>query len=87
VVKIHLPPLRERTADIPLFAASFLDHFNRELGKTITGLRPAVLDAFMAYKWPGNIRELRNVIERAVVFCQEDQIGLAHIPREVLDAV
>jgi transcriptional regulator with PAS, ATPase and Fis domain len=86
VVTIRLPPLRERVADIPLFAASFLDHFNRELGKNIAGLRPAVLDALMAHKWPGNIRELRNVIERAVVFCMDDQIGLAHIPREVLDA-
>ncbi len=86
VVTIHLPPLRERAADIPLFAASFLDHFNRELGKNISGLRPAVLDALMAHKWPGNIRELRNVIERAVVFCQDDQIGLAHIPREVLES-
>ena len=86
VVTIHLPPLRERVADIPLFAASFLDHFNREMGKNIAGIRPAVLDALMTHHWPGNIRELRNVIERAAVFCSDDQIGLAHLPREVLDA-
>ena len=86
VVTIHLPPLRERVGDIPLFAASFLDHFNREMGKNIAGIRPAVLDALKAHHWPGNIRELRNVIERATVFCSDDQIGLAHLPREVLDA-
>jgi DNA-binding NtrC family response regulator len=87
VVRVHLPPLRERQEDIPLFAASFLDHFNRELAKAIAGISPTVLEALMAYSWPGNIRELRNVIERAAVFCNEDQIQLIHLPREVLDAI
>jgi transcriptional regulator with PAS, ATPase and Fis domain len=85
VVRIHLPPLAERASDIPLFGASFLDHFNRELGKNIAGISPAVLDALNAHSWPGNIRELRNAIERAAVFCDEDQIQLTHLPREILD--
>ncbi len=87
VVRVHLPPLAERASDIPLFGASFLDHFNRELGKNIAGISPAVLDALSAHSWPGNIRELRNAIERAAVFCDEDQIQLTHLPREVLDQV
>jgi len=85
VVRLHLPPLRQRAMDIPLFAATFLDHFNRELGKKIAGISPAALSALKAHRWPGNIRELRNVIERAAVFCNQEQIRLTHLPREIFD--
>lgn len=85
VVRIHLPPLRERVEDVPLFVLSFIDYFNRDMGKNIVGISPEALDALKAHDWPGNIRELRNVIERAAVFCSEDQIQLNHLPREILD--
>jgi len=84
VVRIHLPPLRDRAMDIPLFAATFLDHFNRDLGKNISGIGPDALGALKAHSWPGNIRELRNAIERAAVFCNSDQIGLVHLPRDIV---
>ncbi len=84
VVPIHLPPLRERAMDVPLFVAAFIDFFNRDLGKNIAGIAPAALDALKAYHWPGNVRELRNVIERAAVFCGGDQIDLSNLPREIL---
>ncbi len=84
VVRIHLPPLRDRAMDIPLFAATFLDHFNRDLGKNISGIGPDALGALKAHSWPGNIRELRNAIERAAVFCNGDQIDLVHLPRDIV---
>jgi len=70
VVRIHLPPLRERKEDIPLFALHFINVFNREFGKKILGLPPAVEEKIVEYLWPGNIRELRNVMERAVHLAQ-----------------
>ncbi len=85
VVRIHLPPLRERVEDVPLFTLSFIDFFNRDMGKSISGISPEAMEALKAHDWPGNIRELRNVIERAAVFCSEDQIELSHLPREILD--
>lgn len=84
VVRIHLPPLRQRVADIPLFVAAFVDGFNRELGKSISGVSPEALDALKSHSWPGSIRELRNVIERAAVFCGGDQIEISHLPQEIL---
>ena len=84
VVQIHLPPLRERIADIPAFAAVFLDQFNREMGKSIQGVSPAALSALRNHTWPGNIRELRNVLERAAVFCEAEQIELSHLPRDIV---
>jgi DNA-binding NtrC family response regulator len=86
VVRIDLPPLRERIADLPLFVVHFLAHFNRETGRAITGVSPRALEALGAYPWPGNIRELRNVIERAVVFCDGPTIELQHLPPDVAAA-
>jgi DNA-binding NtrC family response regulator len=85
VVRIHLPALRERIEDVPLFTLAFIDYFNRDMGKSIAGISPEAMNALKAHDWPGNIRELRNVIERAAVFCSEDQIELGHLPREILD--
>jgi DNA-binding NtrC family response regulator len=67
VFPIHLPPLRERMADIATIAATFIDRLNALYGKAIRGLHPVVLQALKAYGWPGNIRELENVIERAYI--------------------
>jgi PAS domain S-box-containing protein len=69
VLPITLPPLRERRSDIPLLTAFFVDRFTRQLGKQITGISQETMDVLSSYTWPGNIRELQNVIERAVVLC------------------
>jgi len=66
VMRIHLPPLRDRREDIPLFALHFINVFNREFGKKVLGLPPGVEERILQYPWPGNIRELRNVMERAI---------------------
>jgi formate hydrogenlyase transcriptional activator len=67
VVPIFLPPLRERPEDIPLLVLHFVRQFARRTGKTIDTIRPDTMDALRRYRWPGNIRELENVIERAII--------------------
>jgi DNA-binding NtrC family response regulator len=74
VVPVHLPPLRERKADIPLLVEHFLEKYSKRVRKQISGVYPAVLKALMKHDWPGNIRELENTIERAVVLSQGDEI-------------
>jgi len=69
VLPISLPPLRERRSDIPLLASFFVERFSRQFGKQITGISQDTMDVLSRYSWPGNIRELQNVIERAVVLC------------------
>ncbi len=80
VVEIALPPLRKRKEDIPLLADHFIERFNRQQEKTVSGLRPEVLTALMGYHWPGNIRELENVIEHAFVLCSTGLIESQHLP-------
>jgi DNA-binding NtrC family response regulator len=67
VVRLLVPPLRERREDIPLLAAHFVSRYNETMKRTIKGISPTALDLLMAYSWPGNVRELRNVIERAFI--------------------
>jgi len=74
VVSIHLPPLRERKEDIEPLATFFLDRFCREFGKKVRGFHPAVMRMFMRYNWPGNIRELENAVERAVLMLEGTEI-------------
>ncbi len=74
VVQIEVPPLRDRPDDIPLLADYFLQRFNREMSRKLTGISPNAMQKLAAYRWPGNIRELRNVIERAVALCSKPQI-------------
>jgi formate hydrogenlyase transcriptional activator len=69
VLPLTLPPLRERRADIPLLASFFVDRLSRQFGKQIAGISQETMDLLSRYTWPGNIRELQNVIERAVVLC------------------
>ena len=83
VVNIRIPPLRERTDDIPLLTASFLKESSRENGKDITGIEPKARAALYAYPWPGNVRELRNCIESAVVLCKGGVIGLEDLPPNI----
>ncbi len=80
VVNIHVPPLRERKDDIPLLAAAFLKEFSQENGKKIDGLHEKVRSRLYSYQWPGNIRELRNCIESAVVMCQSNIITADDLP-------
>jgi DNA-binding NtrC family response regulator len=74
VVTMRVPPLRDRKEDIPLLARHFLGRFAREFGKPVGDLHPSAVTDLVAYDWPGNIRELRNVIERAVMLCAGDRI-------------
>ncbi len=83
VVVIDLPPLRERIEDLELFVAAFVDEFNRAMGKSIMGVSSESLRVMRRYAWPGNIRELRNVIERAMVLCERDEIHPSHLPAEL----
>jgi DNA-binding NtrC family response regulator len=80
VVNIHVPPLRERKDDIPLLAAAFLKEFADENGKKIEGIQEKARSRLYAYEWPGNIRELRNCIESAVVMCQSNIITVDDLP-------
>src|SRR5919109_1285577 len=66
VMPIHLPPLRERRGDVPLLAKYFIDRFNREFRKRVRGLAPAATEFLQQYGWPGNVREMKNAIERAM---------------------
>ena len=75
--------LRERREDIPVFANHFLAASNEELGKNVIGFQEAVLEVFKNYNWPGNLREMRNVVKRATLLCQSEFITLEHIPAEL----
>lgn len=81
-IKIVVPPLRERLDDVPLIATHFLQRFNKQYGKKILGLSPDTVSRLLRYNWPGNIRELESVIERAVVFCPGDQLLPECLPEE-----
>ena len=72
VFPIEIPPLRERREDIPLLVEYFIDRFARQAGKRIRGLNKKTLELFQSYPWPGNIRELQNVIERSVIVCESE---------------
>lgn len=80
VLVIHIPSLRERKEDIPLVARSLLKRFNNEMGKAVSGLTEEVEELFQQYHWPGNIRELGNVIERAMVVVEGDLIRYDDLP-------
>ena len=80
---IHLPPLRERREDIPLLVDHFLARFNERLKKQVTGAEPEAIDRLISHQWPGNIRELENVIERTILFCEGPLIRLADLPGEL----
>ncbi|MFW5960239.1 MAG: sigma-54 interaction domain-containing protein [Chitinivibrionales bacterium] len=83
VFPIHLPPLRERKEDIGPLSDYFIKRFNKETGKSITGLSHDAAVTFMDYCWPGNIRELENAVEHGFVTCREGDIGLFDIPLEI----
>lgn len=76
VVRIHLPPLRDRPEDIPPLIEHFIGEFSRRLNRTITGISPEAVQLLCRYQWPGNIRELENVMERAVLLSSDTRLSL-----------
>ncbi len=84
VVTIELPPLRERPGDIRQLAEHFLVQFGRELGKQLAGFSPDAVEAMRRYRFPGNVRELRNIVERAAVLARSPTIGIDDLPPNVV---
>ncbi|MFP3854542.1 MAG: sigma-54-dependent transcriptional regulator [Anaerolineales bacterium] len=82
VVDLHLPPLRERKVDIPALVGTFIRDINQRTGNNVTDIAPRAIEALKAHSWPGNIRELRHVIERAMLFCDDEVLNLGHLPPE-----
>ncbi|MBW2569685.1 MAG: sigma-54-dependent Fis family transcriptional regulator [Deltaproteobacteria bacterium] len=83
VLSVRLPPLRERTEDIPLLCQYFIDKFNIKLGENIKGIAPATISLLLKHNWPGNVRELENVIERAVVLSEKMILLPENLPAEL----
>jgi DNA-binding NtrC family response regulator len=79
VVPIELPPLRDRLEDIPVLAQHFLEKYSGEFDKMVRALRPEALQALLRYRWPGNVRQLESVLERAVLLCDDETVGLRHL--------
>lgn len=82
-IEIHLPPLRDRPDDIPLLVRHFLEKFNNKFGKSVKGVSRNVQKLFLKYDWPGNIRELENILERAVLVTSRDFIDLVDLPEYI----
>jgi two-component system NtrC family response regulator len=85
VVQIEIPPLRERREDIPLLAAHFLAKVASENEREVRGFTPEAVDYLTAYEWPGNVRQLENVVERCVVMAGGDEVGVEDLPPEIKD--
>ncbi|MBW2128885.1 MAG: sigma 54-interacting transcriptional regulator, partial [Deltaproteobacteria bacterium] len=85
VVKVSLPPLRERREDIPLLTEHFIRKFNLLKDRSIQGVAPEVLSFLISYPFPGNIRQLENIIEYAFITCKGDVIGMEHLPRDLVE--
>ena len=83
VVQIALPGLMERPEDIPLLIQYFLNRFSQRFAKKISGLDQAARDVLLAYSYPGNVRELQNIIERAVALAETDTLTLADLPPDL----
>ena len=84
VVRIPIPPLRKRKEDIPLLVEHFISRFNRVQGKTVSGVSPEVMAFLMAHDFPGNVRELENLIEHAFVLCGKGRIETLHLPEQLM---
>ena len=82
VLDLHLPPLRDRKEDISAFVGSFISQLNLRMGNTVTGISARAIKALKKHNWPGNIRELSHTIERAMLFCDDEEIDIGHLPPE-----
>ena len=87
VVPVWMPPLRDRSADVPLLARAFIKQFAREHGRPVREFSPEALRALMDYRWPGNVRELRSDVERAVVLAQNDRIELSDLSPNIREGL
>ncbi len=85
VILLNIPPLSKRKEDIPLLIEHFIAYFNAEKGKDVKGMKPEALATMMNYDFPGNIRELENIIERAFILCKKNTIGVPCLPPEILE--
>jgi two-component system response regulator AtoC len=83
VLPIHIPPLRERNEDIPLLTAHFIRKYGEVMSKNVVGIDSRALEALMDYKWYGNVRELENTIERAIVLADRENIEMENLPLEI----
>ncbi|MGC8942467.1 MAG: sigma 54-interacting transcriptional regulator, partial [Sulfurihydrogenibium sp.] len=83
VIHLKIPPLRERKEDIPLLVKKFIDKFSRINNKNIYDIDSDALEILLNYDWPGNVRQLENIIERAVVLCQGEIITAQHLPQKI----
>ncbi len=83
VVNLEIPPLRERKEDIPDLVGFYIKFYNQKLGKNIQDISPRAMNALTEYRWPGNIRELKNAIYHAMLYCDEACIDLPHFPSEL----
>jgi DNA-binding NtrC family response regulator len=86
VIKIQIPPLRERPEDIPLLSHFFLTKYSKEFKKDLTGISPRAMSLFFHHRWDGNVRELENVIEHAVAMAESDEISLSDLPEYLVNA-
>jgi two-component system response regulator AtoC len=84
VIPVHIPPLRDRKEDIPMLIDFFIKKFNAELGRKIKGTKPPMMQILRDYHWPGNLRELRNVVERAVLLSDGDFLKIENLPDSLL---
>jgi transcriptional regulator with PAS, ATPase and Fis domain len=82
VYTVELPPLRDRLEDLPLLVEHFIQEFNREHKKKVQGMDQDCLDALGAHTWPGNVRQLRNVVQRAVIRCHSPMLSAGDLPTE-----
>ncbi len=85
VINLEIPPLREHPDDIPALVGHFIKNYNPQMGLNVEGISPAALKMLKSYSWPGNIRELRNIIERAMIFCDDATIDVQHMPESLGD--
>jgi two-component system response regulator AtoC len=83
VLPIHIPPLRERNEDVPLLTAHFIRKYSQAMSKNVVGIDSRALEALMNYKWYGNVRELENTIERAIVLADRENIEIENLPLEI----
>lgn len=84
VIHVHIPPLRERVEDVPLIARHFLKRFADDMGRVIDDFQPAVLETLLRHRFPGNVRELENIVERAVTFETSNMVTLDSLPPNIL---
>ncbi len=86
VFQVHLPPLRERVGDIRLLTKEFVKNYSNQLARSVAEIAPAFLEALEQQSWKGNIRELRNVIERSLIVCESEQLDVADLPLDIQNA-